>query len=401
MGKITIPETAAFPAVADLVVIGGGIVGCATAFWATKVGLDTILVEKREALCTLTTPNSAEAVRAQFGDVDNVEMMMASLDMFEHFAEVIGIPDYDIAFHQQGYVFSTTKEDGPQVLQARVRQQNSWGLSDVEYLDGDEARRRFPYLAPEVTAATFRQRDGWLSTHEVTYGFAKGSTARIFLETEATNLTLDGQGIAGVQTRRGPIHTRAVVIAAGPYSGRVAEWAGVHLPIVIMRRQKAVIHSPLVPQDGAMTIDLDTGAYWHPEPGGALLGWAEAVEEKPAEPSDHVPADWDFPAISLEGCIRLAPFWERIGETLRGEDVHASAGQYTITPDSKPILGPLVEVPGLYFNGGFSGHGVMAAPDASRRVVDMIVGRQRPEDNPFCRERFEEGRTQQEEHMVI
>jgi glycine/D-amino acid oxidase-like deaminating enzyme len=138
-----------------------------------------------------------------------------------------------------------------------------------------------------------------------------------------------------------------------------------------------------------MTIDVDTGAYWHPEPGGAVFGWGEAVPEKPGEPVDHVPADWDYPAVAMEGCCRLSPFWEKVAETLKREDVYASAGQYTITPDAKPILGPL-EVPGLYFNGGYSGHGIQGAPEGGRIVVETVLGRLRPEDNPFRRERFAE-----------
>lgn len=391
MGRIAIPDAADLPATADLVVVGGGIVGCATAFWGSRAGLDTVLVEKREALGVLTTASSAEGVRCQYDEPENIAMMKASLDLFERFAEVVGIPGYDIAFHQQGYLFVTSAQDGPPALQERVRRQQGWGLPDVEFLDGDSARRRFPYLGPLVTAATFRQRDGWVSTHEVTYGFAKGSSARIFLETEVTGFRLDSQGIAGVETNRGPIHTRAVVIAAGPFSGKVAGLAGLTLPVVIERRQKAVVHSALVPPDGAMTIDLDTGAYWHPEPGGAVFGWGEAVPERPSDPLDHVPADWDYPAIAMEGCARLTPFWERIAGTLRREDVYASAGQYTITPDAKPILGPLAEVPGLYFNGGYSGHGIQGAPEGGRIVLETVLGRLNAQDNPFRRERFTEG----------
>ncbi|MCJ7616324.1 MAG: FAD-binding oxidoreductase [Desulfobacterales bacterium] len=400
MGEIKIPEPADIPATADIVVIGGGIVGCATAFWASQAGLATVLLEKREALCILTTPASAEAVRCQFEERENVEMMKASLDIFEHCDEIIGIPGYNINFHQQGYLFITSKDNGPQTLQERVRRQHSWGLPDVEYLDGKEARHRFPYLAPIVTAATFRQRDGWLSTQKVTYGFAKGSTARIFLKTEATGFILDKMGISGVQTNRGPIYTRVVVIAAGPFSGVLAELAEVKLPLTIERRQKVIIRSPLVSQNAPMTIDLDTGAYWHPEPGGVILGWAEAVKERPSKPLDFVSADMEYPTLAIKGCSRLTQFWKKITETLKHEDVVASAGQYTITPDAKPILSPLIEVPGLFFNGGYRGHGIMGAPEGGRRIVEMIMGRLPAEDNPFRRERFVEIGVKKERLMI-
>ncbi|MBN1483639.1 MAG: FAD-dependent oxidoreductase [Chloroflexia bacterium] len=401
MAKIMIPDAADWPLTADLVVIGGGILGCATAFYATQAGLDTVLLEKEDGLACLTTPESAEAVRAQFDDPDNVAMMKASLEAFENLSQVVGLPGYDIDFHQQGYLFMTTAADGPETLRARVQRQHSWGLTDVEYLDGDEVRRRFPYVAAEVTAATFRQRDGWLATHEATYGFAKGSTARILLQTEAVGFQMDGAAITAVQTDRGLVHTRAVVNAAGPYCCQVAGWAGVELPILLLRRQKAVVHSELIPQNAPMTIDLDTGAYWRPEAKGGLLGWAEAGEEQPAEPADHVPADWDFPAVVIEGCMRLAPFWEEVAERLTAESVHASAGQYSITPDHKPILGPVPGAAGLYLNVGYSGHGVMGAPEGSRRVVEMVLGNIAPEDNPFRLERLEGLEHGVGEQMVI
>ncbi len=401
MGKIVIPDRSEFPVTADLVIIGGGIIGCATAFYASQAGLDVLVVEKRESLAALTTPASAEAVRAQFDDPDNVAMMKASLETYERFADEIGLSGYEINFHQQGYLFMTSREDGPEMLRERVHRQKKWGLNDVEFLDGEEVCRRFSYVAPIVTAATFRQRDGWLSTHEATYGFAKGSTARFFLQTEGTGFLLDGQGVAGLETTRGPIHTRQVVIAAGPYSGRIAHWAGVDLPVVVLRRQKAVIHSSLVPEEAPMTIDLDTGAYWRPELKGGLLGWAEAVKEEPAEPMDHVPADWDFPAIALEGCARLSPFWEKVAETLTGEEVYSTAGQYTISPDHKPIIGPVAQVPGLYVSVGYSGHGIMAAPDAGRRLAAMLTGRLSPEENPFSLERLSGKETLLGEQLVI
>jgi sarcosine oxidase subunit beta len=401
MGKISIPGPSDLPGTADVVVIGGGIVGCATAFYASRAGLDTVLVEKRESLAALTTPASAECVRAQFGDAANLALMKASLEVFENLAEVIGIPGYEIDFHQQGYLFATSKEDGPRTLQELVGRQHGWGLVDVEYVDGEEVCRRFPFVAPVVTAATFRQRDGWLSTHEATYGFAKGSSARIFLQTEATGFLLDGQGVTGLETDRGPIRTRAVVDAAGPFAGRLARAAGVELPITLLRRQKAVVYSSLIPSEAPMVIDLDTGVYWRPEAQGALLGWAEVVEEKPAEPLEHVSADWDFPALVIEGAMRLCPFWEQVAERLKGEDVHASAGQYTITPDNKPILGPVAELPGLYLNVAYSGHGIMGAPEGSRLVVETILNNVSPQDNPFRLERLQEREGLSREDMVI
>jgi sarcosine oxidase subunit beta len=317
-------------------------------------------------------------------------MMKASIEVFEHFAEHIGIPGYDISLHQQGYLFLTNRPDGPVTLRRLVERYRQAGLDDVELLDEREVRKRFPWVSEDVTAATFRARDGWLSAHELTYGFAKGSSAIFLLRTEATGILLDAQGVCGVQTSRGLITTRNVVIAAGPFSGVVARMAGVELPLLIVRRQKAVIgHDDLIPQDAPMTIDINSGAYWRPEVGGAALGWA--IDEDPTPPMDTVPVDWEFAAIVLNQVKQLAPFWEQVIARLTRDNVYISAGQYTITPDSKPILGPHPEIAGLHFNLGYSGHGVMGSPEGSRMVVDMMLGRMKVEECPFRYTRFAEG----------
>jgi sarcosine oxidase subunit beta len=135
-----------------------------------------------------------------------------------------------------------------------------------------------------------------------------------------------------------------------------------------------------------MTIDQDTGALWRPEVGGAAMAWA--LPEEPGEPLEHVPADWTFPAIVLEGVSRLVPFWSKVAETLTREQVFVSAGQYTCTPDHKPIIGPCGEVPGLFVNVGYSGHGVMASPGGARRLVDLVIDPTSDAQNPFCWDRF-------------
>ncbi len=392
MGQIDVPGAGDFPARADLVVIGGGILGTATAFYASRAGLKTIVLERRDGLATLTTTACLECFRAQFSEPENMAMMKASIEVFENFAEVTGLPGYEIGLHQQGYLFLASDEESAETLRERVAHQQSVGLDDVEFLTGDEVNKRFPYTSPAVTGASFRARDGWLSSHEATYGFAKGSEARFFLKTEAKDFLFDGKGVAGVMTDRGRVDTRVVVIAAGPFSRQMAEMAGVQLPLTILRRHKVIIgQHPLIPHDAAMTIDAASGAHWRPEGPGAGLCWA--LPEEPSEPMEQVPTDWTFPARVMEGVATLSPFWHEVIETLKRENMFLSAGQYTCTPDSKPIIGPHPEVEGLFLNVGYSGHGMMASPGGGRLTVDLILGRVSAEDNPFRLGRFAEGVT--------
>ena len=100
-----VPDAATMPKTADVVVIGGGIVGVATAFWLSRAGLDTVLVEMREGLSTLTTPLSIESFRAQMTEKALADLVLPSIRMYENFADTVGIPGHDIALKHQGYLF--------------------------------------------------------------------------------------------------------------------------------------------------------------------------------------------------------------------------------------------------------------------------------------------------------
>ncbi|MEA3352130.1 MAG: FAD-binding oxidoreductase [Chloroflexota bacterium] len=390
MKKIFAPTEETFPKTSDAVVIGGGIVGTATAFWLSRAGLDTVLVEMREGLSTLTTPNSIESFRAQFTEPTMAELAIPSIEIFENFAEIIGIPDIDIDIHHQGYLFVTDDAEMIADVKAAVETHHSLGVTDSEYLSGDEVRQRFPYISQRAVAATFRQKDGWLSTHEATQGFAHGSSARFLVSTKATGITQDAQGVSGVETNRGHIATRVVVNAAGPFAGVVGDMLDLELPLWPVRRQKAYITPrATIPPNAPLSIDISRDSYWRPETGGALIGWVDPNEPKSA-PSEYIPTDRYFAAQNIEKLLPLFPFWEEIAENLKASDVITSAGHYVYTPDDQPLIGPVPEAPGFYLNCGYWA-GVMLSPAAGKRIADLVTGEMKPEDNPLRPTRYEEG----------
>jgi sarcosine oxidase subunit beta len=374
------------PRFAELVIIGGGIVGAATAFHASRAGLRPVLLERRAALCTLTTPASTGAFRLQFDNREELELVRESLDLLSNFSEVTGQTRYDPRLQRQGYLWCTTDAARAGWQRDLVRKQHTWGQSDIEHLDGDEVRRRFPYVSPDVLAARYREGDGFLDPKEITLGFAAASGAAVVTGCGVTGLRVEGGRLASVQTNRGEISIGSSVIAAGPFSGDVASLAGIELPVRAVRRQKMTMPEvPEVPQDAPMTIDDDTGAHWRPGLRGAYLLYTDP-DEPPGPPAEDLPTDHGFALGLLDpespvSVARVAPFWRRVWERGSANWI-LQAGQYTMTPDHRPLLGP-TPVEDLYVNTGYSGHGIMGSSAGSRIAVDTLTGKLRQDQNPF------------------
>jgi sarcosine oxidase subunit beta len=381
------------PAGAEVVVVGGGIIGAATAFFASRQGLTTLLVERRPALCSLTTAVAGGGYRLQQDNEEDLHLVRASLEIFQNFASVTGQDQHDPDLRRQGYLWLTRTDEGAGRQRTLVEAQKGWGLEDVELLDGREARRRFPYLAPDVVQARFRRDDGFIDPRAVTMGFVEGSSASVALGCGVVGIE-SGGGRANVLTTSGQVETDAVVIAAGPLSGVVAAMAGVDLPVTAVRRQKLVMPTVAeVPADAPMTIDEDTGAHWRPAYAGATAYFTDP-STPPSPPSEEVPLDHSFVFDLLDpespvALARVSPFWREVWE--RGSDPWVlQAGQYTMTPDRRPLIGALEER--LYVNTGYCGHGVMSSAAGARHLSDVLAGKVSADSNPYRPDRAFEPR---------
>ena len=376
------------PRTADVVIIGGGIVGAATAFFASRAGLSVVLLEKRPALCTLTTPASTGAFRLQFDNLEEIMLVREGIELFENFGERAELPSYDLRLQKQGYLFCATSDAGVKHQRHFVEALHGWGVSDVELLSGDEARYRFPYLSPAIVQARFRAGDGWLDPKRLTFGYVRASQAAVLLDTPATGFLRlkDGDRVIGVQTPRGTIACSHAVVATGPFAGPVAAMAGVRLDLRPTIRHKLVVPElPALPADGPMTIHEETAAHWRPGLFGCYGLFTDPLTPA-GEPLDNVPTNVEFALGLLDpksptSLARLSPIWESAWHegTLYWL---LQAGQYTYTPDHRPLLGPS-DVPGLVLNVGYSGHGIMASAGGSRLAVDAMLGRVSQHENPF------------------
>ena len=380
------------PPTADVVVIGGGIVGAATAFFLARSGRRPVIVERMDRLADTTTRVSAHAVRCQFSEPENIDQTKESLAIYEGFAELLDRPEAGAAIGlcQQGYLFASTEPDETPAFRARVERQRSLGVDDVELLDGDEIRQRFPWMSGEVAVGTFRQRDGWLDASAAAVELAAASGVRVLLETAVLSIDVGAGRVTGVTTDRGRIASGDVVVAAGPLSRALSPEP---LPVALWRRHRIATRADhRVPAGAPMTIDANTGAHWRPHRGGAIVAWAQPESDREATwPVETDPAWPDLALRSERGVGRLSPFWRGLAAELTAADYQFTAGLYTVTPDHKPLIGPANETAGLWLNTGYSGHGVMGAPSGSRLLADVMASRVLAGDNPFHPGRFAAG----------
>ncbi|MDE0130813.1 MAG: FAD-dependent oxidoreductase [bacterium] len=378
----------ALPSGAELVIVGAGVVGASTAFWASQAGLRPVILEARPAAASLTTPASTGAFRLQFDNREELELVRESVDLILNFTEVTGEDSAPLAIRQPGYLWATTSDDCAESQRRLVSLQHSWGQTDIELLDGAESRRRFPYLSGEVVQARYRADDGFIDPRALTLGLLAASRAPLHTSCRVSSVEALAAGGFRLETNQGPIHADQVVNAAGPFSGKLAEMVGVDLPLVVKPRHKIVIPDlARVPPDAPMTIDDDTGVHWRPAYSGAFLLDASPVGPG-REPTEDVRPDSDMVFGVLdpsqpESAARISPFW---GEAWRRGELRwmVHSGQYMLTPDHRPLIGE-TPVNGFWVNTGYSGHGIMCSPAAGRILADLITSR--IDESPFSLDR--------------
>jgi sarcosine oxidase subunit beta len=352
---------------ADVVIVGGGIVGSSIAWHLTDAGCKNVLVIERESsLGKGSTGKSMGGVRAQFSTPVNIEMSLYSIPFYARFDESVGYPaDY----RPQGYLFVATKDSHLAYLRANYEKQKALGLKAVRMVPANEVISAHPLLrSDDILGGSFCPSDGFVDPYSVMNGFMASAIdhgATIWKKAEVTGINKDKNGVSGVITSRGEVSTRVVVNAAGPWAAEVASMAGIDLPVHPLRRM-LVPSEPFedFPHSAPMIIDMSNGFHFRPEGRGFLLAWNDP-EESGTKP--------DVDPSFIEKILILAANRVPIFENLPVNPKRAWAGLYEMSPDHHCILGAVSELTGFYLANGFSGHGVMHSPATGKILSDLIL----------------------------
>jgi sarcosine oxidase subunit beta len=374
----------ALPGRAEVIIIGGGIIGASVAYYLARKGVRDVLLLERGMLGQGSTSKCVGGIRTQFSTEINIRFSLLSMELFRRFRAELGV---DPEYRQVGYLLLTASSERWRVLERTAALLERMKVA-VAILDPGQIRAHWPFLrVDDLLGGSFTPGDGYAGPYEVLQGYVRAARRMGVLIREGvavTGIRLSGGKIDAVDTSTGEqVKTGVVVNAAGPYAAAVAALAGLDLPVRPLRRQ-VFFTDPCqcLPASFPMVVDLDPGWYMRREGEGLLLAGPQDSESSYNESVDLGGREW-----AAERSLHRVPVLEQ-ARLARGW-----AGLYEISPDNHAVIGPFPEVEGFICAAGFSGHGFMHSPAAGFVVAEVIAdGRATSLDIHLLRpQRFREG----------
>jgi sarcosine oxidase subunit beta len=389
------------PRSASTVIVGGGIIGAAAAFFLADRGETDVVLIERDGLGSGTTKGGMGGIRHQFVDELDVRLSLMATRFWRDFESFTGGAH---AFEERGYLFLAETRAGLAQLREPLPLYERLGVP-VEMLDLDQVEDLVPGIrTDDLAGARICASDGYGDPLAALAGFA-GSAAlegvRLVEGEPVVSLVREGDRVTGVRTRRGDVTAERVLLATGCWTAPLAATAAVAVPIWPYRR--SIMESGPCPTliGIPMVIEWESGFHFRPKDGRQRFAMPNLttdgqVERGPAAP----PASFDVAAYddldvppSLEPWVKARAAWRHPAFA----DLEITARWscfYEMTPDDHPIVGRVPGVEGLYVAAGFSGHGFMHAPATAQLVVEeMLDGKATTLDiADLSLERFASGR---------
>ena len=379
----------------EVAIIGGGIIGCATAYHLAKRGCTNMVVLERNTVGSGSTSKAAGGIRSQFSTPIHIEFSLRSMVVWERFKEEFGV---DVDYRHWGYLFLAGDEAELETYRRTVALQRSLG-GQVEIIGPEEVARIVPGLrVDDLLGAAWGPQDGFADPNSACQGFA-AAARRLGVEivegVEVTDVETAGERVQAVVTSQGRVAAGAVLNAAGPWAGRVAALSGIDLPLMPINRQIFLTKqtAPL-PHELPLIVDAGRRLSMRRE-GRETIGLSAVDDDQPStlEPS----VDYDFLAKIIDRAVHRLPALDNAPLT------GSYAGILEHTPDKHPILGTVPGHDGYFLAVGFSGHGFQHSPIVGQVMAEVILdGRASTVDiSPLRFERFAEGKLNEELMIML
>jgi sarcosine oxidase subunit beta len=371
---------------ADFIILGAGVMGASIAFHLSRRNAGRIVVLDKDHAGSGGSGRSSALVRMHYSFPPEVQLALISMKIFQHWREIVGEPG---EFRKTGFVRIVHPGES-EALKRNVAMQRNLG-ANVELIDRHQLKQLEPdWHVDEVDTAAYEPDSGYGDGNVVASDFltgARDSGATYLAKTRATNFLIEGGRIRGVQTDRGEVHAPVVIAAAGPWTRPLFQVTGFDPPIETEFHQVAILKNAPSMKPGVACIDSVTATYFRPDGSDKFLV-GDFYGKRPVDPDNFPqrPSEADLEDI-IDRAARRVPKLEN-AEVMRGV-----TGVYDVTPDSRPLLGAVPGVDGLYLCAGFSGMGFKISPAVGLVMSELILdGAGTSVDiTPFRVSRFLEG----------
>jgi sarcosine oxidase subunit beta len=373
---------------ADVVVVGAGVNGAAIAYHLVRKGLRNVLVIDRAGIASGQTGASSAIVRQHYGHETTARMAMDSLGFFEHFQEETG---GHAEFRKCGMVVVGGEADMP-TMRVIVRMQQDLGIRG-SMIDVQEIRELEPDLSgADIAGGCWEPDAGYADPVGTTAGLLRWATdhgATTWLHTTVSRLLREGEAIVGIETSRGIVATKCVVLAAGPWNVALAREAGTELPVRSSRHPVLIFKHRSGRRPRHILFDLVQVMYLRPDGSDlTLVGTLDVAHSGGDADPDNFAREPTFEEVSRWGELLL----ERFPAYTDVEALRGWCGIYEYTPDWHHIIDRLPTADGCFVISGTSGHGFKLAPAAGDIVSDLVLGRPSKYDvAEFTLDRFARG----------
>jgi len=386
----------------DVIIVGGGVVGSATAYYLKKLGFkgSVAIIERDTTYAYSCTARSAGGLRQQFSTPQNIVLSLFGLNLVRNLEKEFG-QGADVSFREQGYLILASS-DGVGVLEENHRAQMANGANNV-LLDSTGLKSEFPWIETEgLSLGCFgRTGEGWLDPYSLMTLLRKAAVAQgaAVIAGEVNGIGIANDRVKEIRLASGETLTcGALVNAAGAGAGALARLAGIELPVGPRKRYVYVLDCPAATDElhkAPLTVD-PAGFYFRPEGKHFICGLSPEENEEPANLDWEVDYEW-FEERIWPGLAARVPAFEAI------KVINAWVGHYDYNAlDQNAIIGAHPRIRNLYFGNGFSGHGLQQGPGVGNALAELIIdGKFKTADlGCFGYERIERGEPLFEKNVI-
>lgn len=361
---------------ADVVIIGGGVIGTSIFYHLAKNKVQVLLIEKKSIASS--TSGACEGIiflQTKKPGI-HLEMAIKSAEIFKNLEEEL---DYKIEYISQGAMVVIPDQMQYKVMQKFVREQNKSGLN-VKLLNSEEARKRQPALSETIAGSTFCPDDAQVNPILLAYGFAEAAirykNAKLLTHTNAIGIKKKGQGIEGILTDKGIVKTNIVINAAGVFAPQIGSMINLDIPITPRRGQLLVTE----PVSDIIKGVLCTSNYiaCKYDPNGLNSATAGITVESTASGNYLIGATREFVGFNSQvthdgvqciarNLVSLIPDFKKVSV------IRYFAGLRPYTDDGLPILGQVEGINGFIMAAGHEGDGIALSPVTGKLISELVI----------------------------